>query len=720
MQTWGRYTVFSCLERTHLTEVYDAYLPISSDLVRRVHIRKPTTVVEAPRALVQHARQAVQLSHSRISPILELSYSGEVPLLVSEGVPGRSLATLMAQSRGREVGLDLHAALAIGIQVLEGLGHAHQLTDPTGALLGLVHRDVHPESIWIGFDGAVRLGGFGFSIDPTMPRDPMPPLVNPLYWSPELATGAQVDHRSDIFSVGAIILQMLTGNTVWAGRTAEEQWTAARQAQVHLLSEVAPKLPAELQRTIDGALSQDPEERPPSAAVFRDELARILYRSEPAYSEGRLASVVAMVLGEAADDDKARAAAAFRHLSHLEPGLVIRPPDEEPSSPPAGASSVPAGPAIAAALVPPAMPTPILDSDMEEPTTTDNPIAEISEKPRTKASEKPSVEAPPPVEDDDDGQKTQDSFDSNKPGQAEPPEPPEPPADEASEPSEVEPSTQFMSTEAAPPAEPETPPPASAKPTPPLAPFTPPAIEAPDPAAAMADAFSAELSSDVRPGPAARASRGSGRAGRRVAWALLALAALGTGAWFASPEQTRRRVIKTLRLAVVGRKPGGTLVVESIPPGASVILDDEDIGTKTPVTMENLESEVTHKLTLRLAEDVVRTTTVSIAANQKRTLNVVFSEAVASVRVETRPADADVYVDDRAVALSPTSITLRADRSTKIKVEKAGYTTHSWTVEPTSGQALKLSHTFKRPADLQDTANEGAASAQSFDAGRRP
>ncbi|MEL7372635.1 MAG: protein kinase, partial [Myxococcota bacterium] len=334
MQTWGRYTVFSCIERTYLAEVHDAYLPIAADLVRRVHIRKPSSVRGGASALVQHARQAVQLAHGRIAPILELSYAGDVPLVVSEGVSGRSLATLIEQSRAQQLNLDTNAILYIVIATLEALAHMHQHTDPSGRLLGLVHRDLRPQAVWIGFDGAVHLGGFGFSVTGTAPREPMPPLVEPMYWAPELAAGRAVDHRSDIFSVGAILFELLAKQSVWPGETHEEQLFAASRGQMNVLGPMASSMPAELVRAVEASLSPNPDDRPPSATIFRDELARILYRAEPAYGSARLASTVAMVLGEEAAEDQARATAALHHLAHLEPGLVIRTPDDTSSASP--------------------------------------------------------------------------------------------------------------------------------------------------------------------------------------------------------------------------------------------------------------------------------------------------------------------------------------------------------------------------------------------------
>ena len=724
MQTWGRYTVFSCIERTLLTEVHDAYLQISADLVRRVNIRRPSAIDGAPRALVQHARQAVQLNHSRISPILELSYSGDVPLVVSEGLPGRALSTLITQSRGREIGLDVHAAMFVAIEILEGLSHAHQHADPVGRLLGLVHRDVRPETIWIGFDGAVRLGGFGFSADAQATRDPMPPLVDPLYWSPELARGQPVDHRSDIFSVGAVLFEMLTGHCVYDGHNAEERWASAQRAEVNMLAHAAPQLPADLARTIDAALAPDPQERPPSATVFRDELARLLFRGEPAYGTARLASAVAMVLGEAAADDQARATAAFQHLSHLEPGLVIRAPEPAPAPPSAAAPAS-------------------LPQALKGPTTgTNPPMSDVGRRPPPPPPETTEDLAPTSESSWSDTEhfpalhgENSDSFDAfeartqgmiadleiSEPA-LEPvvqsadhsPALPTPPRSHSPVPpsrSPVPPSRSPVppSRSPVPPSRSPVPPPSpaarSSEPTAgasesdALAPaFTPPRIEEPDSSAALADAFAAD--SDLQ------SARGQSSRGLRWLWVAMLVAIVAGGGWLASSASHRRQAGEFARLAVVGRKAGGTLVVESIPAGARVLLNEDDTGQKTPMTMENLESEVTHTVTLQLDEQHSRTTTVSIQANRKRTLRVVFSEAVTTIRVETDPDEADIFVDGRSAGFSPSTLTLRTGVETKITVKKAGYVDKEWTLEPRPGIATTLSHAFELTDEMREAETE--------------
>lgn len=679
MQTWGRYTVFSCIERTYLVEVYDAYLPIAADLVRRVHIRKPSEAPEAPRALVQHARQAVQLRHSRIASILELSYAGDVPLVVSEGLPGRSLATLMGPRPSGQLGLDVHAALFAAIETLEALSHTHQHTDPLGHLLGMVHRDVRPDSIWVGFDGEVRLGGFGYAVTHTMPREPLPPLLHPLYWSPELAAGRTVDHRSDIFSVGAILVELLTGRTVYDGRTAEESWSAARQGQVNLLSRLAPHLSADLLRTIDAALSPDPGERPPSAGVFRDELARLLYRSEPAYGASRLASSVAMSLGEAADDDRARAMAAYQHLSHLEPGLVIKPP-APPSAPAAPATTEgvsfdrrrpPPPPEITEDLLPSSDAWGNTDRFPQLDPEGSDAFAPFEERRRT-SSEAPSI----------------DDL-------------------ELAAPLQPKPAVESTTSRPSPVVDPSP----SKQP-----PFTPPRIEAPDPAAAMADAFSAELS-EAQPAPARRRPG----VGRRGAIAVGLIVAIGAAVWLASSASFRRRFAKNVRIAIVGRKPGGTLTVQSIPSGAEVVLDGEQTGRTTPLTIENLESELVHHLELRLAE-LVQTTTVTIKAHSRRTLRLEFPDAIARLHLKTEPEGAEIMVDGRAFALSPADLPLRVGRKTIVQVTKPGYIPKSWTFDPKPGEALKLEHTLEKTEALKaaDAEQAEALRAAGVDASPAP
>ena len=312
-----------------------------------------------------------------------------------------------------------------------------------------------------------------------------------------------------------------------------------------------------------------------------------------------------MVLGEASADDLSRAAAAYHHLSHLEPGLVIKPPN------PAAPAPVPA---------PPPQPSPDVEPLPPPAPTGVGPSTDVAPQRPAEATER-SAEADAERSLGADAEETEHfvALGPQSSGTFEPFD------RRHSRPAEAD--GPAFEPEGAGDAKPPIPSAAAVVRSP-----TPPQIEAPDPAAAMADAFSAERSSAAVAAQRARAARGI-----RAAVAVAVVLAVGLGAWVASSKTLRRRIGNVVRLAIIGRKPGGTLIVESIPSGAKVILNGEETGQTTPLTMENLESEITHELTLRLDEGVVRTSTISIVANRKRKLRVVFPEAVATVRVETVP-----------------------------------------------------------------------------------
>jgi len=232
-----------------------------------------------------------------------------------------------------------------------------------------------------------------------------------------------------------------------------------------------------------------------------------------------------------------------------------------------------------------------------------------------------------------------------------------------------------------------------------------PEIEEPDPSAAMADAFPTELSSASMRPPQTSVSTPKSPV-RRVAMVLLLVVLAAAGAWLATSASARRQTLKFARLIFIGRKAGGTLIVESIPPGAKVLLDDEDTGRRTPMTMNHLESEVMHHLTLRLTEKIETATTVRITANRRRTLRIVFSEAVSSARVETKPEEASVFINGQTADFTPTTLILNADQEATVKVTKPGYVDHAWTFKPIAGQAIKLTHIFEKTDERKEAEAE--------------
>ena len=244
---------------------------------KQVALKKILPHLAADPAFVQmflaEARLAARLDHPNIVKVFELGEEAGDYFLVMEYLRGASLRELF--DRGGPFDFALTARLAVG--VCDGLHHAHELTRD-GALLGLVHRDLSPENVLVGFDGLPRLLDFGIAraisaVSVTVPGIKKGKLE---YMAPEQLSGAPLDRRADLFSLGVLLYEALAGRRPFG---------LDRRGQSAELRLVRPDAPLAFQSLVSSLLQLDPRQRPPDALSVRRELEGYL-RVHPFESSG--------------------------------------------------------------------------------------------------------------------------------------------------------------------------------------------------------------------------------------------------------------------------------------------------------------------------------------------------------------------------------------------------------------------------------------------------
>ena len=208
---------------------------------------------------------------------------------------------------------------------LRGLGAAHRRVDARGNPATVVHRDMSPQNILISLSGEVKVADFGIAKAASNLVQTRAGVVMGkfFYMSPEQASGQEVDARSDIWSMGAVLFEMLAARPLWQGNSPDELVRQVVSAPLPNLRQLGGPDAPELGRILERVLCRDPEGRPEDGKALARELERLLHRLSPGYSRDDLADLVRRVEGATDPSGTAPEVSA--------PGLFRDAGDESPS-----------------------------------------------------------------------------------------------------------------------------------------------------------------------------------------------------------------------------------------------------------------------------------------------------------------------------------------------------------------------------------------------------
>ncbi len=276
---FGPYQVFEELGRGGMCNVYrarhvDREYDVALKLLREDR-RHDEQMVEM---FITEADLAMLLDHPNL---IRTHDAGEIDgkhYIAMELIEGGTLDRLLR--RGREIAapLSLDFALFIVSEVLEGLHALHTATGHSGRELGLIHRDVTPQNIFLSFDGRVILGDFGVVlIQAYGDIDPRSVLGKLGYLAPEMVLMEDVDHRADIFSAGVVLWEVLTSRRLFVGGGEAAVLERIADGKVPRPSSHRPNLPSPLEDVVLKALARRPRDRFQNAE-------EMLYALEPFWS----------------------------------------------------------------------------------------------------------------------------------------------------------------------------------------------------------------------------------------------------------------------------------------------------------------------------------------------------------------------------------------------------------------------------------------------------
>ncbi len=272
----------------------------------------------------QEAQAAGSLSHPNIVSVFDFGSDDDGPYIVMELVDGEDVATLLA----RNGPLPPRQAARLSAEVAHALAAAHSR--------GIVHRDVKPGNILVSSDGRVKVTDFGIARAWADARLTLPgvTLGSVHYFSPEQALGEQATEKSDIYSLGIVLYELLTGRRPWEGDNAAAVAMARISAPPPLVSDIRPNVPPVLEAIDRKALSPDPGARYPTAAAMADALEAFLDDGAPRAAAAPLAGAAAVgAAAGAATAARPYPADAYASGTPGGPGSSSPELEEEPEEP---------------------------------------------------------------------------------------------------------------------------------------------------------------------------------------------------------------------------------------------------------------------------------------------------------------------------------------------------------------------------------------------------
>ncbi|MEL6183176.1 MAG: serine/threonine-protein kinase [Myxococcota bacterium] len=271
---FGPFLITRRLARGGMAEIYRAWTPELECVALK--LMRPGLGEEElrTRLFAREARIALELEHPNIVSVRRVGEEEGRAFLAMEYLRGRDLARILTGPDGRPVALPPDLALFVGQEAARGLGYAHRRADAHGRALGIVHRDVSPGNVMVSFDGGVQILDFGVArIEEESSESTSTGILRGkfAYMSPEQTRGDDLDARSDVFSLGTLIYELMTGANCF--RADEPIETLER---VQSLRPAPPSRARDLPRSVDEVLARCLAKEP--ARRYRDgiELAEAL------------------------------------------------------------------------------------------------------------------------------------------------------------------------------------------------------------------------------------------------------------------------------------------------------------------------------------------------------------------------------------------------------------------------------------------------------------
>jgi serine/threonine-protein kinase len=284
-----------------MAELFKATLNGDHGFETLVAIKKILPHLAVDRSFVEmfidEARITAQLDHRHIVQVFELGTDADTPYIAMQYVDGLDVLALLRECARSQIRLAPDLAALIARDVLDALDYAHNALDSSGRELGIIHRDISPGNVLLSWRGDVKLTDFGIARAAERRHKTEAGTLKGKYgyMSPEQVSGSEIDARSDLFSVGILLAEMVMARRLFTSTNDLDILLMVRDARLDRLHKYASEFPVELRVLTTRALQRRPEDRWQSAAEFRDSLDEWIRRTTRA-SARSLAALLGQVI----------------------------------------------------------------------------------------------------------------------------------------------------------------------------------------------------------------------------------------------------------------------------------------------------------------------------------------------------------------------------------------------------------------------------------------
>ncbi|HSK04542.1 MAG TPA: protein kinase, partial [Kofleriaceae bacterium] len=404
----GKYKIVRRLSTGGMAEVFLAKQvgiggfekPVALKRIQRKLLETRHLAIEL---FLNEAKIAGRLMHPNIVQVLDVGEVAGALYLAMEYVHGKDLGKVIKRLQQSRAIMPLGEACHVVREVAQALDHAYWSTDLTGKRLSVVHRDISPQNVILSYDGTVKLLDFGVAVSAVTEQAETMIVGKWLYMSPETTQNDQVDHRSDLFSLGVILYLLCSGYMPFTGRDPREIVKKIRAGQYKPLQEIV-SIPERLAHLVARMLAPNPDDRPQRGQEVAAELTDIARQYGIESSGPSIAHILKQLFpNEGGASVEPQAPTVREIISGPPSGSYTAQTGSQsgPVSTDASVSFAPRGrdtqsPRVRAASVPPPPPRTREASTMPPPVRPREPSGPLLVTPRTRTSSMiPAQPAPP-------------------------------------------------------------------------------------------------------------------------------------------------------------------------------------------------------------------------------------------------------------------------------------------------------------------------------------